>query len=70
MLDKIKFWVGLAGAIVTALLDYFGPGGTLGHVLTIASLLITAVAVYAFPNLEGVNALRAKLTRAQEAGRL
>lgn len=69
-MDKVKFWVGLAGAIVTALLEVLGPDGTVGHVLTIASALITAVAVYAFPNLEGASALRRKASEAQDAGRL
>lgn len=69
-MDKVKFWIGLAGALVTTLLEVLGPDGTLGRVLTIASAVITAVAIYAFPNLESASALRRKAAEAQEAGRL
>lgn len=69
-MDKVKFWVGLAGAIVTALLEVLGPDGTVGRVLVVASAVLTAVAVYAFPNLESASTLRNKAVKAQEAGRL
>jgi hypothetical protein len=69
-MNKIKFWVGLAGALVTTLLEVLGPDGTIGRVLTIATAVITAVAIYAFPNLETASALRRKAVEAQEAGRL
>jgi hypothetical protein len=47
---KAKYWVGLAGAVVQAALQFVGTDGTAGHVLAIAAALLTAVGVYAFPN--------------------
>lgn len=69
-MNKIKFWVGLAGALVTTLLQVLGPDGTIGRVLVVASAVLTAVAIYAFPNLEGAEELRQKAAEAQAAGRL
>lgn len=68
-MDKLKFWVGLAGAVVTALLDTLGPDGGLGRGLVIASAVLTAVAVYAFPNEYTSKDLKAKLEQALRAGR-
>lgn len=47
---KAKFYVGLAGALVQAALQFVGPDGTAGQVLAIAAATLTAVGVYAWPN--------------------
>ncbi len=47
---KVKFYVGLAGAVVQAALQFVGPDGTAGQVLAVVAALLTAVGVYAFPN--------------------
>jgi hypothetical protein len=45
-----KFWVGLAGGIVTSLLTVYGPDTRTGQVLTVISALVTALGVYLVPN--------------------
>ena len=45
-----KFIVALLGAAVTSALQIWGPDTSAGQILTIASALLTAAAVYVFPN--------------------
>ena len=47
-----KMYAALAGAIVTALLNEFGPDGQVGLGLTVASIVLTAFATYRIPNAE------------------
>lgn len=47
-----KMYAALAGSIVTALLAELGPDGTVGTVLTLASVVLTAFATYRIPNAE------------------
>lgn len=68
-MGKIKFWVGLAGAVVTTLLQVLGPAGDVGKWLTIAAAVLTAIGVYAFPNQESARVLEAKAKAAREDGR-
>lgn len=49
-MDKAKFYVALAGAVATALLSVFGPDSRVGQVLTVISVVATAVGVYLVPN--------------------
>lgn len=57
-MSKVKFWVGLATALVVALLQLLGPAGTVGRVLTIVAALLGAVGVYLFPNQPAQPAVR------------
>lgn len=45
-----KFYIGLAGAVVIAALQFEGPNGPWGHWLTLASAVLTAAGVYLVPN--------------------
>ena len=45
-----KFIVALLGAAVTSALQIWGPDTQVGQVLTIASAVLTAAAVYALRN--------------------
>lgn len=47
---KAKFFVGLAGAVVAGALQFLGPDGTAGQLLTLAAAVITAIGVYVVPN--------------------
>jgi hypothetical protein len=49
-MDKLKFWAGLVGAAVIAVLQVVGPDGPVGKILTVVAALATAVAVYRVPN--------------------
>lgn len=69
-MDKLKFWVGMAGAAVVAVLEVVGPEGDVGKILSIVAAVATAVGIYAAPNLEAAGTLRNKAVKAQEAGRL
>lgn len=67
MRDKAKFWVALAAACVAALLE--GAPESWRVWLQPAALILGAVLVFLTPNVEGVNALTAKLAAAREARR-
>jgi hypothetical protein len=47
-----KAYVALIGAVVTALLAVYGPDTKVGQVLTIISVVATAVGTYAVPNAD------------------
>lgn len=47
---KAKFWVGLAGAVLQGALQFVGPDGDVGHWLSLALAVVTAVGVYAIKN--------------------
>ena len=49
-LTAAKAYVALAGAIATALLGVFTADTTVGQILTVVSVIATAVATYAVPN--------------------
>lgn len=68
MIDKLKAWAALAGAVVTAVVQVL-PDGPVRYWLTVASVVLTAVVVYVVPNVEGVNALQRKVAAAQAARR-
>lgn len=55
-LDKVvpylKAYAALLGSVCTALLGVYGPDTQLGHILTVAAALATAVATFAVPNLD------------------
>lgn len=46
----VKFIVAAVGGAITSALTIWGPDTTVGQVLVVASALITAISVYAFPN--------------------
>jgi hypothetical protein len=50
ILDKAKAYAAFIGAIVTAVLGTQAPGSTLFTVLTIVSVVATAIATYQVPN--------------------
>ena len=52
---KAKFWVGLAGALVQAAIQFVGPDGDAGRWLALTAALLTAVGVYAIPNRPASN---------------
>lgn len=54
-LTAAKAYVALAGAIATALLGVFTADTTVGQILTVVSVIATAVATYAVPNEPGKN---------------
>lgn len=47
-----KAFAALAGIIAYALLEQYGPGGTLGAVLTIVFIVAGAVGTWAVPNAD------------------
>lgn len=70
MLNKIKFYVALLGALAITATEYFAEDSDVSHWLSIVIALCTAAGVYVFPNLERASVLRGKLQDAQEARRL
>jgi hypothetical protein len=50
VLANAKALVALLGSIATALLAVYGPDTQVGHVLTVVSVVATAVATWAVPN--------------------
>lgn len=50
----IKAIVAVIGGAVTSALTIWGPDTTVGQVLVVASAMITALSVYAFPNEQQV----------------
>jgi hypothetical protein len=55
-MDKLKFYVGLAGAVVVAAVQVWGPDGTVGKALTVVAAVLTAVGVYMAKNQPSVTA--------------
>ena len=52
VLPYLKSYAALVGAICTALLGIYGPETEVGHWLTVALAVVTAVSVWAVPNLD------------------
>lgn len=50
VLTNAKAYVALAGSIATALLAVYGPETSVGQVLTVVSVVATAVGTWAIPN--------------------
>ena len=50
----VKFIAAVIGGAVTSALTIWGPDTSVGQVLVVASALITAISVYAFPNEQQV----------------
>lgn len=51
-LEAAKAYVALVGTIATALLAVYGPETTVGHWLTVLSIVATAVATFVIPNAD------------------
>jgi len=49
-LTRAKAYAALAGAVITALINQYGPTGNVGALLTLLSVVATAVAAYSVPN--------------------
>lgn len=52
VLTNAKAYVALAGSIATALLAVYGPETTVGQVLTVVSVIATAIGTWAVPNAD------------------
>ena len=52
VLTNAKAYVALAGSIATALLAVYGPETSVGQVLTVVSVVATAVGTWAIPNAD------------------
>lgn len=52
VLRSAKAYAALIGAVATALLSVYGPDTEVGHWLTVAVAVCTAVGTYAVPNLD------------------
>jgi hypothetical protein len=50
--QSAKAYVALIGSIATALLAVYGPDTTVGQVLTIVTVIATAVGTWAVPNAD------------------
>jgi len=50
VLENAKAYVALAGALAAALLEQFGPDGTLGAILTTIVTIAGVFAVWRVPN--------------------
>lgn len=54
VLESAKAYVALVGSICTALLAVFAADTTVGQILTVLSVIATAVGTYKVPNADSV----------------
>ena len=64
----VKAIVAVIGAVVTSALTIWGPDTSVGQVLVVASALVTALSVYAFPNEQPVPEAVRSVYDARDAG--